>query len=68
MQVALEVKGSLHVHDAHTRAIKALLEEHAVGKSIIVSLEKEPRMLDYGVEVLPWQDFLERLWAGELGA
>ncbi len=67
MQVALEVKGSLHVHDAHTRAIKALLEEHAVAKSIIVSLEKEPRMLDYGVEVLPWQDFLERLWAGELG-
>lgn len=67
MQIALEVKGSQNVHDAHIRAIKALLEEHAVGKSVIVCLEKEPRMLEQGVEVLPWRDFLERLWAGELG-
>jgi len=22
-------------------------------------------MLEYSVEVLPWQDFLERLWFGE---
>ena len=41
--------------------------QNAVGKSIIVSLDKEPRMLEYGVEVLPRQVFLERLWAGELG-
>ena len=41
--------------------------QNAVGKSIIVSLDKEPRMLEYGVEVLPWQVFLERLWADELG-
>jgi hypothetical protein len=25
------------------------------------------RTLESGLEVLPWQDFLERLWAGELG-
>jgi predicted AAA+ superfamily ATPase len=67
MQTALEVKGSQKVHSAHTRAIRALLEEHAVERSVIVSLEKEPRMLELGVEVLPWRDFLERLWSGELG-
>jgi predicted AAA+ superfamily ATPase len=66
MQVALEVKGSLNVHDAHTQAIRALLEEPAMEKSIFVSQEKEPRMLEYEVEVLPWQDFPERLWFGEL--
>lgn len=65
MQIALEVKGSRNVHDAHTRSLRALLQENAVGKSIIVSLDEEPRVLEYGVEVLPWQVFLERLWASE---
>jgi predicted AAA+ superfamily ATPase len=54
MQVALEIKASQNVHDAHTRAIRALLEENVVENSIIVLLEKEPRMLEYVVEVLPW--------------
>lgn len=67
MQVALEVKGSQNVHDTHIRAIKALCEEHAVEKSVVVCLEKAPRMLESGIEVLPWQDFLEKLWAGEFG-
>ncbi len=67
MQVALEVKGSSKVHSAHTRGLKALLEEHQVEKAVIVALERHPRILEYGVEVLPWQDFLERLWTGELG-
>jgi hypothetical protein len=38
-----------------------------VEKSVVVCLEKEPRMLEQGVEVLPWQNFLEKLWAGEFG-
>jgi hypothetical protein len=36
-------------------------------KAIIVALEKRPRTLQSGLEVLPWQDFLEKLWVGELG-
>jgi len=67
LNVAIEAKGSSRVHSAHTRGLRALLEEHQVGKAIIVALEKHPRMLESGVEVLPWQDFLETLWAGELG-
>ena len=34
--------------------------------SIIVALEKHPRRLESGLEVLPGQNFLERLWAGKL--
>ena len=67
MQVAFEVKGSRNVHDAHTRSLRALRQENAVGKSLIVSLEKETRMLEYGAEVLPWQGFLDWFEAGELG-
>jgi predicted AAA+ superfamily ATPase len=67
LNVAIEAKGSSRVHSAHTRGLRALLEEHQVGKAIIVALEKHPRMLESGVEILPWQNFLKRLWAGELG-
>jgi len=47
-----------------TREFRALREEHRVARAIIVSLEKEPRRLEPGLQVLPWQDFLKRLWAG----
>jgi predicted AAA+ superfamily ATPase len=66
MDVAIEVKGSQNVHSGYTRGMRALLEEHRVRRAIIVSLEKHPRVLEAGLEVLPWQDFLERLWGGEL--
>jgi uncharacterized protein len=66
MQVAVETKGSSKVHSAHMRGLKALLEEHQVQKAIIVALEKQPRMLENKVEVLPWQYFLEMLWTGEV--
>jgi len=67
MDVALEIKASRNIHSAHTRSIRALREEHRVARAIIVSLEKEPRRLEPGLQVLPWQDFLKKLWAGELG-
>jgi len=67
MQVAVEVKGSKNVHETHARALRALIEEHAVQRAVVVCLEKHPRRLGSGLEVLPWHDFLERLWSGGLG-
>jgi hypothetical protein len=29
-------------------------------------MEKEPRRVAGNIEVLPWQDFLERLWSGRI--
>ena len=67
MNIAIEVKGTQRVHSGHARGLKALLEEHTVGKAIIVSLESQVRKLDRHIEVLPWQVFLEALWSGDLG-
>ena len=67
MNAAIEVKGSQRIHSKHTRGLRALMEEHTVGRAVIVSLEKQPRKLDSSIEVLPWQIFLEALWSGELG-
>lgn len=67
MNVAIEAKGSHRIHSTHTRALRALLEEHTVKQAVIVSLEKQPRKPDSYIEVLPWKVFLEALWSGELG-
>jgi uncharacterized protein len=66
MDVAIEVKSSNRIHSGHLKGLKALLEEHHVKRAIIVSLETQARKLDMGIEVLPWQVFLDQLWAGDL--
>ena len=67
MKVAAEVKASAKIHSGHTRGIKALQEEHSIGRAVIVSMEKHPRRIDSSIEVLPWQTFLEILWSGGFG-
>ena len=49
------------------RGIRALQEEGACAHYVIVSLETAPRRVD-GVSILPWMDFLDRLWAGAWSA
>ncbi len=67
MNVAIEIKGTRRVHSGHTRGLKALLEEHTVAKTIIVSLENQPKKIEPAINVLPCQVFLETLWSGQLG-
>jgi hypothetical protein len=38
-----------------------------VKRSIVVCLEREPRKISPGIEILPWSTFVERLWSGDLG-
>lgn len=63
---AIEVKGSKRVHEGDTQGLNALREDGNIKRSIIVSLEQEPKLLEKGIEVLPWRIFIERLWAGDL--
>jgi predicted AAA+ superfamily ATPase len=67
MQVAIEVKGSARVHDGDLAGLRALREDHRVKRSVVVSLEREPRTAAPGIDVLPWKIFLEQLWSGALG-
>ncbi len=66
MDAAVEVKAG-RVHEGDLRALAALASEHTPGRRVVVSLEPRPRRLG-GVEVLPWQTFLEELWSGALVA
>jgi predicted AAA+ superfamily ATPase len=67
MDVAVEVKGSRRVHDGDLRGLRTLAEEGRVRRRVVVCLEERPRRLADRIEVLPWREFLERLWDGALG-
>lgn len=66
MEVAIEIKSSKRVHETDAKALNILVEEYKVRRALLVSFESEPKRLQAGVECLPWQLFLEQLWAGEV--
>jgi predicted AAA+ superfamily ATPase len=63
-KIAVEVKSTVLVHDKHVKGLKAFREEGLMKKYILVCREPRQRLVD-GIHLMPWQDFLERLWADE---
>ena len=61
----IEVKSTDHVKSEHLKGLKAFAEEYVVEKKIVVSNDPLPRLMG-NILVLPWQVFLEKLWANEL--
>lgn len=59
--IAVEFKTG-HVSIDHTYGLVLLNEELPLKKKWIVCMEKEKRTLQNGVEVLPWQHYLDFLW------
>ena len=64
-ELAIEIKGSSRIHEGDIGSLRALLEDGLVKKCCIICLEKQPRQLTKDIEAIPWQMFIERLWAGE---
>ena len=44
-----------------------IAETHHPREAMVVCNETEPRVID-GIHILPWRDFTQRLWAGEIVA
>ncbi|MCK4727635.1 MAG: DUF4143 domain-containing protein, partial [Desulfobacterales bacterium] len=65
-EIAIEVKSTELAHTTHLKGLRRFKEEYSARRSILVSLDAKPRMTEDGIEILPWQIFLERLWAGEI--
>lgn len=63
--IAIEVKASHQIHSKHLKGLKALSEEHICKRYILVSKDKLARK-DGLFEIIPWQDFLQRLWSDQL--
>ena len=63
--VAIEIKSSREIHPHHVRGLKAFAEEHPDSKRIVVSHERNRRIMG-DVEIFPVSDFLHQLWAGSI--
>jgi predicted AAA+ superfamily ATPase len=65
-ELALEFKSSREVRAMDLKGLRALLEEQPARQGIVVSREERPRRMEDGIEILPWQEFCQRLWGGRL--
>jgi predicted AAA+ superfamily ATPase len=64
-EVAVEVKGTSRVDPSDFRSLRAFAEGNHPRRSFLVCNESAPRIHE-GIEVLPWREFLARLWGGEV--
>lgn len=69
-QIALEVKISEQVHKEDVKGLMAFCEEHPSTRALVVSQDTRSRLLQINkncvMEILPWREFLVRLWADEI--
>ena len=65
--IAVEVKAGRAVGRRDLKGLRALAEEKLFSRHILVSMDPYPRVVD-GIDVLPWDEFLDRLWGGTLVA
>ena len=62
--VAIEVKATEKVQNKHLKGLRYLAEEQICQHHILVSQDSTPQRVD-NIDILPWQEFLTRLWRGE---
>ena len=69
-EVAIEVKISKQVHQQDLKGLIAFCKEHPNTKPYVVSQDSMSRKLQVddtlSIAILPWKNFLEKLWAGEV--
>src|SRR6185295_19192573 len=64
-EVAVEVKGTSRVDPADFRSLRAFVADNRPRHAILVCNERAPRLVE-GIEILPWREFLARLWGGRI--
>ncbi|MDO8494859.1 MAG: AAA family ATPase [Deltaproteobacteria bacterium] len=64
-EIAIEVKGTSEATSHHCKGLKAFTEEYTTKRRIVVSCDKNPRKFG-SIEILPWRNFLQMLWGGEI--
>ena len=67
MALAIEAKASEKIVARHLKGLRSLAQEHPnVGRRVVVCLEPRPRRTEEGIDVLPAEEFVHRLWQGRL--
>jgi len=63
--VALEIKGSSSIQNRDLTALKRFSEDYSPQFSIIVCNEREER-ISGKIKIMPWKEFLKKLWNGTI--
>ncbi len=67
MAVAIEAKSSRTISSHHLKGLRQLAIDHpTVERRIVLCLEDRPRRTSDGIEIMPYRDFMLRLWSGEI--
>jgi len=66
MDLAIECKSTREIRTADLKGLRALNEENALRRKLVLSRVETRRMTDDGVEILPWRSFCQELWSGRL--
>ena len=64
-EAAIEVKSTDMANPRHLKGLKSFADEYKVKKSILISNDPYPRKIG-PIWILPWQVFLQKLWAGDI--
>ena len=64
-EVIVEVKATDEAKNRHLSGMKAFMEEYEVEKAVLVSNDPFPRQVG-NIIILPWKEFLKRMWNGEI--
>lgn len=65
-ETAIEIKSTAHPGDNQLKGLRAFKEDFAVKKAMLVCTAPRPRTTADGINILPWEVFLKRLWAGDI--
>lgn len=65
-EAAIEIKAASLIHDKHLKGLRALKEEGLHKRYLVVSMDQHRRKTSDGIEIIPWQEFLDALWRQEL--
>ncbi len=66
LALAMEAKSSRDVRGDDLRGMRALMQEHAIGRAVVVCRGESARRTEDGIDILPWREFCGRLWAGDM--
>lgn len=66
MELAIECKSTRAIRPVDLKGLRALTDENAVRRKIVVSRVETKRTTEDGIEILPWRDFCRDLWDGRL--
>ena len=64
-EAAVGVKGTSRVNLAVFRALRAFVDDNRPRRTILVCNERAPRLVE-GIDILPWREFLARLWSSRV--